>query len=278
MKKLQRMFDASILSSPAVDEEAVAEQKFSLPDYRTLEKHQVSGAGRERVIGPVLMLNASREVAEKAQKTVVVMGGYRGGTSMVAGLLRLMGVFMGFEVGMRNNEDLDFQDAGVARILELIADRNRLFDLWGWKNPGTIYNIEHIQHKLRNPFFIVVFRDLMAVAQNEIAKNVYDFEEAVWRAADQQMRLADFVLRSRQPVLAVSYERASKNREEFVRNLAGFLALGIPDEDLGKIARFVQRFGRRVSLFRRREKLTHYAVFEEKHNVREIRGGKLGKS
>jgi hypothetical protein len=252
-----------------------AENAFSLPDYSSLVKRSVSGVGRVHNIGPVLFMNSSGERAVPEQRTVVVLGGYRGGTSMVAGLLRLMGLFMGFRLGQRNNEDLDFQGAPPERIIELAEERGRMFDLWGWKCPGSIYSMDRIAGHLRNPRFIVIFRDVMAIAQNEMAREIYGFEEAVWRSADQQMRLADFVLKSSHPTLAASYERAVRDSDLFVRSLADFVGLDFPGGDFEKLAMFIRnRRQGRVSLFRRRIGLEHYGALEHRHGVREIRGGK----
>lgn len=263
-------------ATPREAEDGFGEKAFSLPDYQSLEKRSVSGVGEVHNIGPVLSLNTAGEEALPEKRTLVVLGGYRGGTSMVAGLLRLMGVFMGFRLGQRNNEDLDFQGAPPERVVDLAGERDRLFDLWGWKCPGSIYSIGSLQRHLRNPRFIVIFRDLMAVAQNEMAREIYGFEEAVWKSADQQMRLADFVLRSSSPTLVASYERAVRDCDLFVKDLAAFTGLDFPAEDLEKLATFVRnRRQGRVSLFRRKVGLEHYAALEQRHGVREIRGGKL---
>lgn len=250
--------------------EGTVGEAFTLPDYRALEKRSVSGVGQWRRIGPTLQVNTSDSTPAGKRKTVVVLGGYRGGTSMVAGLLRLMGVFMGFQIDRGNNEDLDFQGAPPERVIELVEERNSMFDLWGWKYPGSIYTIDKFRDHLRNPHFIVIFRDLMASAQSEMAKGIYGFEEGVWRAADQQMRLADFVLTSSHPTLTVSYERAVRDDALFVRSLAEFVGLEFPEEDLEKLTLFLQdRWPSRVSIFRRRIGLEHYAALEHRHEVRD---------
>jgi len=60
---------------------------------------------------------------------IVVLGGYRGGTSMVAGVLRGLGVFMGGRMGAEsggtNHEDLDFQLQKPLIVRHLIDKRNK---------------------------------------------------------------------------------------------------------------------------------------------------------
>ena len=132
-----------------------------------------------------------------AEKTVVVLGAFRGGTSMVAQLLRALGVFMGDEFAhpdqeygnledrefqqllhrkdLLTREDIsstDFSAAEIGTLKTLVGQRNRQHPLWGWKYPGTVLWCLHagLSCYLRNPHFITVFRDPLAIFQHELDK------------------------------------------------------------------------------------------------------------
>ena len=95
---------------------------------------------------------------ESHQRTVIVLGVPRGGTSMVAKILSVLGVFMGDKLGA-TYEDPDFfrvmQRFGnmppwrrkwhflqrrkvLSDIQSLVAQRNVDHEVWGWKFPGVI--------------------------------------------------------------------------------------------------------------------------------------------
>jgi hypothetical protein len=202
-----------------------------------------------------------------SEKTVVVLGAFRGGTSMVSQLLRELGVFMGERFACPdgdydNAEDQEFQDLLYRRDLltkenvsaadfsahelsalrVLIEKRNRQHALWGWKYPGTIIWCLHagLARYLRNPHFITVFRDPLAIFQHELDKNSLE-PAAVCKKTGrsfrwiglQNQRLVDHVVQSQAPHLLISYERTmtggpSKN-QALVESLISFLQPALAD-------------------------------------------------
>jgi hypothetical protein len=127
-----------------------------------------------KIINNVAAINENGGPANGA--THIVLGCPRGGTSMIAGLLRLAGVYMGEKINENNNEDLEFiAHKGIraifthperaeekTRLLDayrtLIAKRNRERVLWGWKDPIAIYYLKEVFDGLRNPHFFVLTR------------------------------------------------------------------------------------------------------------------------
>jgi hypothetical protein len=125
------------------------------------------------------------------ERTVIVLGMPRGGTSMVAGSLRLLGVPMGDRLEPSNQEDLDILDLVASlqplygedgkpitenfdRLRALIAGRNEERPFWGWKDPNAHVYISELMPVLRNPHFVVVFRDHFAAAQTIEARTGRD--------------------------------------------------------------------------------------------------------
>lgn len=110
------------------------------------------------------------------EKTFVVLGAPRGGTSLLAGSLHSAGVFMGpvHRLGGQY-EDPDFKiPIRVAKrgneaerlLLPRIVERNAQHPSWGWKVPNSIYYIRQVQHLLINPTYLFIYRDPVAIARS----------------------------------------------------------------------------------------------------------------
>ena len=167
-------------------------------------------------------------------KTIIVLGNFRGGTSAVAGILRLLGIPMGKRFDPANNhEDLDFQAKDVETINRLIQERNKEFDVWGWKDPMTIQNIDKLKN-LRNPQFIVVFRDPYAKALSEQKYNNWTIEQGLKQAREYNSLLIDFALTHK--CFLISYEKLLVYPEQEIKRLADFLGVDFKKE----IVNFIQ--------------------------------------
>lgn len=163
-------------------------------------------------------------------RTFIVTGLQRSGTSLVAGLLRQVGIFMGEEI----NDDVN-EDEAVARVLvnrdrvalkQLIADRNANYGTWGFKFP-TLYEALRPDEvaMFANPHVIVPFRDPVAIA---VRKSLSDYQKAmpglrsVVEAFDA---MVGFVERLQCPTLLLSYEKALIFPADFVDGLLRFCGL-----------------------------------------------------
>jgi hypothetical protein len=138
----------------------------------------------------------------QGEKTVVVLGLARSGTSVITGILRILGVEMGSSIQDRANpfgsfEDRDFallqreifeaansessywnppsQEAilGVegqvrASIEEIVQRKSQNGPIWGWKHPRTILTLELFLPALRNPHLVAVFRNPLGIAHSSV--------------------------------------------------------------------------------------------------------------
>jgi hypothetical protein len=165
------------------------------------------------------MQNVTVERAtDTAQKTVVVLGQARSGTSVTTGVVETLGVDMGppsyptdwnpkgnFEdedFGKLHKAILNAAEEGKtyfdppapekilaqrvkfeARIRALLAEKSRGKPLWGWKHPDTIMMAELYLPYLLNPHFVVVFRNPLGTAQSTV-EHTRRFKDQVdlWRA------------------------------------------------------------------------------------------------
>jgi hypothetical protein len=167
------------------------------------------------------------------QRTIVVFGLFRGGTTMVSRCLRILGVNMGERLDERNEEDLDLQHADAARVKEIARERNGRNDVWGWKYPGCHHTIHDWYRALRNPYFVIVFRDVLASAQTELRSGYFDDLLATLATKQEHTaKMLAFAARAATegyPLMLVSYERSILEPAMLVDQLASFFGLGAGD-------------------------------------------------
>lgn len=191
------------------------------------------------------------------EKTVIVLGGPRGGTSMVAGTLSRLGVFMGAPEGLApfyENAELGATakagDRAAAR--RVIARFDQEHTHWGIKVLPKSWRFWLRKGLFREPVFVVVFRDPLAVAKRRLVskdkalvRQLGDEATGAAAASSEQLvgryllrellralfmnaRLLAFLWFNRRPALVVSYEKAVTRPEDFVRGVAEFIGLGDP--------------------------------------------------
>lgn len=169
-----------------------------------------------------------------AEKTVIILGVARGGTSMVAGALNKLGVYMGDAINEVVFEDLTLSRAVERRdelqVRAIIDDRNKRFRVWGWKRPSSIDYISDLESEFRNPVYVVVFRDIFSIANRNRLSMSIDVVSNMRRSLGEYLKIIEFLEKSTAPCILVSYDKAITNKEGFVRHLARFV--GITNEAL----------------------------------------------
>ncbi len=177
------------------------------------------------------------------QRTILVTGHFRGGTSMVAGILRMLGLFLGDRIERGNNEDLEFKDAPVSAIRARIRERDAAHHVWGFKYPGVFLTGAEWIDEVRNPIVVCIMRDLLACAQSEVFNRQFADElDALRSKCDHQTKLMQFlevVKARRRPFMLISYERALQHPRDVVDSLAAFAGLDAPEETRRNAADFV---------------------------------------
>lgn len=165
--------------------------------------------------------------------TVVVLGIARTGTTMVANVLQNLGVDMGRKGGVVF-EDMDvfkkLENDELIEFEQLVEHKNQEFEKWGWKRPRSIDYISKFESKIRNPHYIIPFRDLMAVAKrNSMAVEVDVVKNLVSTYRLGYSKVIKFIETNKKPLLLCSYEKAITLKENFVKEIADFV--GVKDED-----------------------------------------------
>ena len=187
---------------------------------------------------------------------IFVTGGVQGGTSMVAGVLRILGVDMGF--GLADvNEDQQIVKSWAVRLRNLRDHPEELTNVvsdarealaprwdwprpWGWKDPrGTLY-AAGVRDLLPDPRLIVVFRDPVASiirhpdeppasARALMVERMHHYSLCVELAHQWEDVPAAFV----------SYERAVRTPALFVKPLARFIGVHPPGDVIRQACEFV---------------------------------------
>ena len=192
------------------------------------------------------VLNQDQPVASKSvsNKTFVLFGNPRGGTTMIANVVRSMGIFLGNDLPI-NLEDNGFNWDILSRlepepsradkitsIKKVIEDRNAQYDVWGWKYPRTDVYFKDIAPTLVNPMLICVFRDVVASTWRGVVRRRQQPLNLMRRALDLQSSNLRLIEQSKLPTLLVSYEKAIADPLQLVTSLNRFMSLGLSHDEL----------------------------------------------
>lgn len=158
------------------------------------------------------------------QKTVVIVGVQRGGTSMVAGVVRELGINLGRNLG-NNHEDPEFLSKDIEKIREVIAKRNENNEVWGWKMPHSSEYLADLLPDIRNPHVIIVFRNLLAMAESQLKRSETDFAKAFQFSWTRLNQVASIVGKLSCPLMLVNYEQAISKPDAFIDELTLFLGI-----------------------------------------------------
>ena len=161
------------------------------------------------------------------EKTFIVIGAPRGGTSMVAGVLHHLGVNMVSTLPSTVYERLDLSLAIEGDTADeannIIASLNTQYKIWGWKRPDSIYHTDKWQGKFRNPHYIFVFRDVFAIANRNRISMLHNVIDNIQLANEHYRIMIDFLHKTKAPTLLISYEKAMMNQEYFIERMSKFI-------------------------------------------------------
>lgn len=174
----------------------------------------------------VFVLNKSP--TSSPEKTVLVLGLARGGTTMVASVLQALGVFMGEKLGPVL-EDVALSEAVESRntfqLKQIIAKRDAIHPVWGWKRPSSIEFSKVWEGNFRNPYVIAIFRDPFAIANRNRISMLSDIFQNMEHSVHQLSLFVKLLRQQKCPVLLCSYEKVLAFPEAFVQSVDEFIGL-----------------------------------------------------
>lgn len=172
--------------------------------------------------------------------TIGATGLGRSGTTMLARTLFEIGLPMGDRLTPRTCEDKVIQKQLKARDHDAFADlcssRSAQTPRWGFKCPALRNQMQDCVPLMQGARFVVVFRDLLAVALRNNLSMGREQLDALERAEQGYRRLVQEVQRLEAPVLLLSYEKALQHPETLVTTLADFSGLPVSPERAAEIA------------------------------------------
>lgn len=180
-----------------------------------------------------------------APRTLIVTGIARSGTSMVAGILKDAGVFMGEVLHEVVDEDATMlqllQSRDLSALKHLIAARDAARPVWGFKIPNLHAFLRAEEVGLfRNPRLVVIYRDPVAVAVRNALSEHFAEMQALVAATNAAFALARFVECSGVPVLLLSYEKALSFPHLTIDHLLSFCGLTVDQATRNRLFRRVQ--------------------------------------
>ncbi|MGI8577073.1 MAG: hypothetical protein ACR2KG_03970 [Nocardioidaceae bacterium] len=172
---------------------------------------------------------------EQSKRTYVIFGTERGGTSMVAGVARALGLPLG-EIEEGNNEDKSFHNKSLGRMRATVDQRNAEMDVWGWKYPTAVTYLPVLSRTIRNPYFIIVYRDTVATALSRLQWDGEFIRRAPRMSLHETSSMASantsFALATGRPCLLVSNEKGQVDSSSLIDELADFLCVTRPEDDM----------------------------------------------
>lgn len=190
------------------------------------------------------MCNIIRSSQQTNKKTVIVLGAPRGGTSAVAGILRCLGIYMGENLGHQHEDPIFKREVKTQEKVQAISERNKRYDIWGWKMPNTVHYIEQVIPYLINPHFIAVYRDPLEIAKSS-AK--YDGRELSMNLLNVPInhykKMHNFINNDDNPLLVCSLHNIQYQPICFAKIVAEFLGIPVNVNKLNLIEDFILRNG-----------------------------------
>lgn len=159
---------------------------------------------------------------------------------MVAGALHGIGIPMGDDLPV-NIEDPEFNadqknlEDFISKMKATIKLRDKKLDVWGWKYPRAVIYLDQIHPFIRNPHYVVVYRDPVPGAirstQGSKANKLPKFKiEAIKARLQSELANTKRIQALGVPTLLVSYEKAVAHPEVFLGELSEFTKVPLPSD------------------------------------------------
>ena len=192
----------------------------------------------------ILYLNCDGS-ANREIRCAVVVGSARGGTSLAAGVMHHLGIFMGRRATAPVYEDVYLSKAlesgrtGKAR--KIIQSYSSEHEIWGFKRPGLIHYFGRVESLFPPGRYIVMFKDLISIVNRNRISVGSDVRKALDRAINDNRRLIECVNATQMPLMLCSYEKVVSKPDRFVDALIDYLRIKPSPQARRKAINFIQR-------------------------------------
>ncbi|MBY5967824.1 MULTISPECIES: hypothetical protein [Halomonas] len=161
---------------------------------------------------------------------IVVIGTARGGTSMVAGVLSRLGVYMGDRANHPVYEDVRLSEAfekkQIARFKHIVEEYSMKHTHWGWKRPSIIDHLSEVNSLLSpSARYIFIYKDILSIAQRNSISMLDEVTHGMERALKQYHNTLTLLGSDSIHAMLVSYDKATAYPEVFLSMLENFCSI-----------------------------------------------------
>jgi len=183
--------------------------------------------GIEKLNNTGIQIIGNKEKFNEKEKTYIVVGVARGGTSLVAGVLDNLGVFTGDRSVKPVFEDLrlanTFERNNMVEMKKVIDEYNSNHTSWCFKRPSIINYLSKLDKHFRNPIYLFIFKDIFAVSNRNNISMKLDVVNGLSKAYDDYGKILNFISKKEVNGLLLSYEKVMQNKEGFVDTLVDII-------------------------------------------------------
>jgi len=162
------------------------------------------------------------------EKTIIVVGVARGGTSMVSGSLYHLGIFSGTKAVSPVFEDTHLSSAiesnDITKVKEIIEEYNKTHALWAYKRPNIINYLSKLHQLFRNPIYLFIFKDIASIAERNSISMKTELIKNLMNAQSDYQKIVNFIQDTQDlEGLILSYEKLMQNKDDFLTTLIKLL-------------------------------------------------------
>lgn len=223
------------------------------PDYTSLNESP-SGTFTTKNSG----IFYSNYKTPQSNSTLLVLGVGRGGTSLVAGLLHEMDIFMGDNVSIPSYEDQkmikEILEAKPESVKKIINNYSNRFNLWGFKHPEALDFISRHYNLFPNPRLVFVVKDTASIAMRKAYVLGNDPINHMYNTLYTYEQILDFIKKSKLPTMTISYEKIVAHPENFIDALVDFSGYEISDKSRTAALSFIEKGNSDYEVFSMRKR------------------------
>lgn len=181
--------------------------------------------------------------AHSEEKTIIVLGLARSGTSIVAGALSYLGIYMGALAGPPVFEDIHLSTAieknDHQRVEKVINDYNESHKVWGYKRPASLTNLSLLHDNCRNPHYIIIFRDIFSIANRNRISVKSDVLKNMHSSLQQYEMILNFLEQKHPKALLVAFDKALNHKESLIAHLVSFCGINTDSKSIQTAIDFI---------------------------------------
>lgn len=174
---------------------------------------------------------------------IIIVGSARGGTSLVAGVLHHLGLFMGDHFDDSVFEDVylssAFEKADDKKVKSIIKEYKKKNKIFGWKRPSSVSDLDRVHKIFNEPKYIFIFKDVLSISLRNKISMMMDINDSMRLALKNYMNVINFIDKYSPNALLLSYDKVIKYKDNFVETLDDFCGINASSEKFKKAKKFI---------------------------------------